>query len=95
MAEFKEAAAVFDAAIKTKGLTQELAAREIGCSQSRVSHWANGTGRPEGHNRIIVEARFGVPAHLWLTESERQAVARATESGPLPTCDDTSEIKSA
>jgi len=67
-----------------RGLYQTHVASMANVTQAAVSRWLDGTSRPDEVKRQVLSARLGVPADQWLTDAEREEIARADESGALP-----------
>jgi DNA-binding transcriptional regulator YiaG len=59
--------------------TQTSLAQVLEIGQSSISLWVNGRSRPEPHHRdaLALLTRGAVPVESWLTDDERQKVARA------------------
>jgi transcriptional regulator with XRE-family HTH domain len=61
----------------TKTSIAELA-RRVGVSGAAVSHWLDGSTRPETHHRLALSRLTGIPWRSWFTEDE---AAKARGSG--------------
>lgn len=74
----------------TKTSTSRAAlAAKLGISGPSVTHWTQGTSRPEAHHRLALAkiTDGAVPFESWFTQSESATARQEPESGPLPNVD--------